>query len=223
MLTPSINLNLNLNARRHEAMSLPTIRPTIRLATLLVAALLLVSAPAQAQVNVDIDITLQGVTILHYYSNLDVTIDSTALAQMLGYGATEVDEGTEALTISAYPFSGTIAAALTAPTNDPSAVDLTIVNCWAVRSITAAGTNTVTTAITDGTLSHSVQGAGTDILISNARVTDGIQAAAASVQFNSPGLINPEFGDCVLELDMSTATYTGEYQDGVFTLQASTP
>ncbi len=187
-------------------------------------AMVLMMAPAAKAANVDIDITLEGITILHYYSNLDVTIDATALGQMLApLTSPEHDEGTEALTVSASPFSGTIASALTAPGSDPSAVDLTIVNCWAVRSITAAGTNTVTTAITDGTLSHSVEGAGTDIGISNPRVTDGVAAAALSVQFDSPGLVNPELGDCILELDMSTATHTGTYEDGEFTLVASTP
>lgn len=180
---------------------------------------------AAAQASVDIDITLQGITILHYYSNLDVTIDSTALAQMLGYAGSEVDEGTAgAITVSAYAFSGDadLASNITAPTGDPSAVDLTIQNAWAVRSITAAGTNTVTTAITDGILSHSVQGAGTDIGISNARVSDGT-STGASIQFNSPGLVNPQYGDVILQLDMTTATHTGEYQDGVFTLAATTP
>ncbi len=193
---------------------------TTGVAVLLAAVMM---APAADAASVDIDITLQGITILHYYANLDVTIDSTALAAMLNPLTAEYDEGVEALTISASPFSGTIASALTSPGSDPSAVDLTIVNCWAVRSITAAGTNTVTTAITTPTLSHSVQGAGTDIVISNARVTDGVQAAAASVQFDSPGLVNPELGDCILELDMTTATHTGTYEDGVFTLVASTP
>jgi hypothetical protein len=101
-------------------------------------------------------------------------------------------------------------------------VDLRIQNAWAVRSITAAGTNTVSTAITDNTLSHAVQGAGTDIIISNARVSDGV-STGASIQFNSPGLVNPQFGDVLLALDLTTATYTGAYEDGVFTLQASTP
>ena len=196
------------------------------LSALFVAALLTMVPAAEAQVNVDIDITVQGITILQYFSNLDVTIDSTALAQALGYAGTEVDEGTPsgAITVSAHPFSGDadLPTDITAPTNDLSAVDLTIQNAWAVRSITAAGTNTVTTGITDATLSHSVQGAGTDILISNARVSDGV-STGASIQFNSPGLINPQFGDVILELDMTTATHTGTYEDGVFTLQASTP
>jgi hypothetical protein len=197
-----------------------------QVAALLIAATLVTVPSATAQVSVDVDITLQGITILQYYSNLDVTIDSTALAQMLGYGGTEVDEGTPsgAITVSAFPFSGDadLPTDITAPSGDPSAVDLTIENAWAVRSITAAGTNTVTTAITDGTLSHSVQGAGTDILISNARVSDGV-STGASIQFASPGLVNPRFGDVILELDLTTATHTGEYQDGVFTLVASTP
>ena len=203
-----------------------SLRKTLRISSVAVlfVALLLMPAPTSEAADVDIDITLEGITILHYYSNLDVTIDATALGQMLApLTAPEHDEGTEALTISASPFSGTIASALTAPGSDPSAVDLTIVNCWAVRSITAAGTNTVTTGISTATLSHSVQGAGTDIVISNARVTDGVAAPAASVQFNSPGLFNPEFGDCILELDMTTATHTGTYENGVFTLVASTP
>lgn len=201
-------------------------RKTLVLCLIILGAVVLAPQDAEAQVNVDVDVTLQGITILHYYSNIDVTIDSTALAQMLGYAGTEVDEGTPsgAITVSAHPFSGDadLPTDITAPTNDPSAVDLTIQNVWAVRSITAAGTNTVTTTITDAVMSHTVQGAGTDIGISNARVTDGV-STGASIQFNSPGLVNPQFGDVILELDMTTATHTGTYEDGVFTLQASTP
>jgi len=200
-------------------------RKTLIFCLLACTAVVLAPSDAEAQVNVDIDITMQGITILHYYSNIDLTIDSTALTQMIGF-AGDVDEGTPsgAITVSAHPFSGDadLPTDITAPTNDPSAVDLTIQNAWAVRSITAAGTNTVSTSITDGTLSHSVQGAGTDIGISNARVTDGV-STGASIQFDSPGLLNPQFGDVILELDMTTATHTGEYQDGVFTLQATTP
>jgi hypothetical protein len=196
------------------------------LVVLACALALLTPNHAAAQASVDIDINLQGITILHYYSNLDVTIDSTALAQMLGFAGSTVDEGTPsaAITVSAHPFVGDadLPTDITAPSNDPSAVDLRIQNAWAVRSITAAGTNTVSTAITDNTLSHAVQGAGTDIIISNARVSDGV-STGASIQFNSPGLVNPQFGDVLLALDLTTATYTGAYEDGVFTLQASTP
>ena len=77
------------------------------LCALALTAILGMSQPASAQANVDIDITLQGITILHYFSNLDVTIDSTAMAQMLGYAGTLIDEGTAgAITGSAHPFSG---------------------------------------------------------------------------------------------------------------------
>ncbi|MCB1865964.1 MAG: hypothetical protein KDG50_11070 [Chromatiales bacterium] len=177
---------------------------------------------ATAQVNVDIDITLGGITILHYFSNLDVTIDATALTQMLGYGGTEVDEGTAgAITVSAFPFSGDAAMTATAPTNDPSDVDLTIQNAWAVRSITAAGTNTVEIVVTDDTLT---EGGGDTITITDAQVdTAGGTQGAGTVNFDSPGLVSPQYGDVILSLDLSLATTAGTYNDGVFTLEATTP
>jgi hypothetical protein len=191
----------------------------------LAAAWLFAATSAEAQASVQLDVTLEGMTVLHYYNDLDVTIDSAALSQALGFGGQAVDEGTaKAVTVSSLSGSGGGGLTLDvgAATDDPPVVDLTIRNVWALRSITAGGVNTVTTAITDPTLSHSVEGSGTDIVLANARVSDG-RSTGSSIPFKSPGLVAPRYGDVILELDISKATHSGTYQGGVFTLQAATP
>jgi hypothetical protein len=181
------------------------------------------TAAVAQQGPVDLDITLGSVTILHYFRNLDVTIDSTALTEMLGYATNPVNEDpADAITISAFPFvdSANLQGTITDPTNDPTAVDLTIQNAWAVRSNNANGTNTVTIAISDGTLAHT---SGDTITMSNGRVTVFGGTPGSSVQFPSPGMANPQYGDVILELDLTDATYSGEYVDGEFTLTAASP
>ncbi|PWB67970.1 MAG: hypothetical protein C3F15_17245, partial [Holophagae bacterium] len=170
---------------------------------LVLGAAVLAPAPAVAQQGpVDLDITLGSVTILHYFRNLDVTIDSTALTQMLGYGTNPVNEDpADPITISTWPFVGNanLQAHITDPTNDPAAVDLTIENAWSVRSNNANGTNTVTIAITNGLLTHT---SGDTIAMSNGRVTVDLGTPGASVTFPSPGMANPQYGDVILELDL---------------------
>jgi hypothetical protein len=201
-----------------------TMRRILVIGVLALAAAVVAPSPAAAQQGpVDIDITLGSVVILHYFQNLDVTLDATALAQMLGYGGTSVPEGTaDPITISAWPFSGdaNLQAHITNPTHDPAAVDLTIQNVWSVRSNTVNGTNSVTIAITDGTLTHS---SGRTITMSNGRVNTLGGTPAATITFPSPGMANPQYGDVILQLDLSNATRAGEYADGTFTLTASAP
>lgn len=199
-------------------------RKVFLIGVLALGAAVLSPSPAVAQQGpVDLDITLGSVTILHYFRNLDVTIDSTALTQMLGYATNPVDEDpADAITISAFPFVGNanLQAHITDPTNDPAAVDLTIENAWSVRSNNADGTNTVTIAITDGTLAHT---SGDTITMSDGRVTVDGGTPGATVTFPSPGMANPQYGDVILELDLTDATYAGEYVDGEFTLAAASP
>ena len=199
-------------------------RRVFLIAIVALGASALIPVPAAAQQGpVDLDITLGSVTILHYFRNLDVTIDSTALTQMLGYGSNPVNEDpADPITISAYPFVGNanLQAHITDPTHDPAAVDLTIQNAWSVRSNNANGTNTVTIAVTDGTLAHT---SGDTITMSNGRVTVLGGTPGGSVQFPSPGMANPQYGDVILELDLTDATYSGDYVDGEFTLAAASP
>jgi len=93
-------------------------------------------------------------------------------------------------------------------------------NAWSVRSNNANGTNTVTIAITDGTLAHTL---GDTIAMSNGRVNVAGGTAGSSVTFPTPGMATPQFGDVILELDLTNATYSGEYADGEFTLSATSP
>jgi hypothetical protein len=194
------------------------------IAIVALGVLALMPVPAAAQQGpVDLDITLGEVTILHYFRNIDVTLDATALTQMLGYTSNPVNEDPgDMITISAYPFVGNanLQAHITPPGNNGSAADLTIENAWAVRSNTTLGTNTVTIDITDGTLAHT---SGDTIIMSNERVTVDGGTPGTSVQFPSPGMANPQYGDVILELDLTDAAYAGEYVNGEYTLSATAP
>lgn len=185
-------------------------------------ALAFTAMPASAQATgaTDVDITLPDIVILHYFSNVDVTITDTALGSFLTGtpGDSSVDEGT----VAPLPggFTQDLGMGPSALTGDPSAAVLVLQNAWAVRSISLlGGTNTqLAIAITDNLLELSV--GGPSITISSGTVNDGT-SNADTITFAAPGLVNPQMGDVELTLDMSNAINAGEYVDGVFTLTAT--
>ena len=186
--------------------------------TIALVALSLNSAPvaAQATGDTDIDITIEGIVILHYFSEVDVTITSGALGSYLTGGAAAVDEGVGTGASGTMDFNLNISP--TALTGNPSAVVLTLQNAWAVRSLGGAGDMTQI-AITQNmpTLTH----AGGATMTITGHAVDAGTGPAATVLFASPGLVDPEYGDVQLTLDLTNATSAGEYVDGVFTLTAT--
>jgi len=178
------------------------------------------AANAQASGATDIDITLPDIVILHYFSNVDISITGDALGTFLTgvAGDQSIDEGTST------PVAGGLTqdlgigpSALTG--GDPAAAVLTLTSAWAVRSISLAGATdtTLDIALTDDTLTHA--GGGT-IVISAAAVDAGT-GPGDPITFTAPGLVNPEIGDVVLTLNLTDADAGGDYLDGVFTLTAS--
>jgi hypothetical protein len=206
-----------MNRKNRFARSLMT-----RMGLLGVLALAFTAMPASAQATgaTDIDITLPDIVILHYFSNVDVTITDTALGTFLtgNAGDSAFDEGTVA------PLAGGFTQDLgMGPSNltgDPSAAVLVLQNAWAVRAISLVGETTteLEITITDDTLELSV--GGPSIIITSGTVNDGA-SNAGTITFTTPGLVNPHMGDVELTLDMSNATNAGEYVDGVFTLEAT--
>jgi hypothetical protein len=186
----------------------------------LVLALTAMPASAQATGATDIDITLPDIVILHYFSNVDVTLTDTALGTFLTgvAGDSSVDEGTAIP--AAGGFTQDLAMVPSGLTGDPAAALLVLQNAWAVRAISlAGGTDTrLNIAVTDNLLELSA--GGPSITISSATVNDGT-SNAAQIDFASPGLVNPQMGSVELTLDMSAAIEAGQYVDGVFTLTAT--
>ena len=181
-------------------------------------ALLLFSSSAHAQATgaTDIDITLQGIVILHYFTDIDVTMSAAELGAYLTgtAGDSSIGEGTA----SGNGFNPDLAMSPSALTGDPSAALLTLQNSWAVRAIGNSGANTqVSISLTDDTLTHPD---GDTITITSATVSSGAVGPGASIQFAPPGLFIPRRGNVLLTLDLSSATVAGAYADAVFTLTA---
>jgi hypothetical protein len=180
------------------------------------------SVQAQASGASDLDITLPDIVVLHYFSDIDIDISAAALGTFLygtASGEIAINEGTAAPAAGGFTQDLTMTA--TAPTGDPSAVDLTLQNAWAVSSVRlwGAGAQTeVRISITDATLTHGAS--GDTITISSGEVSSGGLGPAASIQFDPTGLFTPRYGDVTLELDLTNATWGGVYEDGEFTLEA---
>ncbi|MCD4749135.1 MAG: hypothetical protein K8R59_07160 [Thermoanaerobaculales bacterium] len=177
-------------------------------------------ASAQATGATDVDITLPDIVILHYFTNVDLSITNTALGTFLtgSAGDASIDEGTAGPAAGGMTFDLNIVP--DGLTGNPAAVVLTLQNAWAVRAISlAAGTNTqLAITITDGTLDHNSTAA--TMSITAGTVDDG-NTTGSTISFATPGLVNPQSGDVILTLDMALAVNAGTYEDGVFTLVAT--
>lgn len=179
------------------------------------AALVPATARAQAVGATDVDINLPNIVVLHYFSNVDITINAATLEAFLGYGANTVDEGTKAASNSFSP-NVDISSSLTAPTGDPSAANLVLSNAWAVRALGGAGSSIqIAIANTDNTLTNATGGS---ITVSAVGVQTGGGGFAGTQTFAPTGLSTPKVGDVRLTLNMASAVRSGDYLDGVYTL-----
>ena len=206
-------------------LELTTPRRTLTAAAFAVTALVLVltASPVQAQAtgDTDVDINIPDIVILHYFSNVDITIGSNEFGTFLtgSPGDSSIDEGTVAP--AAGGFTQDLAMAPSALTGTPAAAVLTLQNAWAVRAVSlgAPGSQTqLAITLPDATLDHVTTAA--TMTISSAAVDDG-GGAAATITFNAPGMGNPQLGDVELTLDMTNSTDAGDYLDGVFRLTAT--
>ena len=166
------------------------------------------------------DINLPDIVILHYFSNIDISITSGAFGTFLTGvpGDQAYDEGTAAP--AAGGFTQDLGIGPSALTGNPGAAVLTLQNAWAVRSISIPGGSDTELTITntDATLDHTVTAA--TIVVTGVAVDDGT-SNASTITFSSPGIVNAARGDVELTLDMSNASNAGDYLDGVFTLTAT--
>ncbi len=217
-------------------------RPRLLLAVLAAAMLLcVVSAPpahAQAQGTTDVDIILDPLCILYFYSELDVTLDSDALADFLTdpdavFDATAngvdhylFDTGTSAATAIA----GTDFDATFVDPTDPlptalTGVLLNLLNVWSARCLVQVG-DTVEVEVERGTGGGApadvtlTSAASGDIVITDTgiRVTGGGAFTAEQTGLPiTPTLATPVVGDVQLTLDMSGVTNAGTFSSAAGT------
>ncbi|GAA0712188.1 hypothetical protein [Dokdonella soli] len=181
-----------------------------------------VSSAADVAVNVTIN---NGITILYYYSTLNVTID----ASTLGAGIAGCVAGTVAQTLNCDRGASTVAAtvtggqfvapftAVTTPMTGltPAAMPLVLQNVWAVRALGGASANTTVTAAV-GTNTTLKNGAASILVNNNIGIATGTAptlsgGASANVVFPDPGLANPVTGSVIMSLDLTNATTAGTY------------
>lgn len=153
-------------------------------------------------------VILQPVVVLDYYSEIDLTIDSTALQNLAGAPA---GQAAKAITATAGGSALTTDAAITPGTINLSAVPLTISNAWAVRSI---ATKTGTTSVTIG-LGSAAGTTATLTGVTDTSSTIGLSSPSTSFAAltGGTGFAAPTKGDVKMKLDLSGAksadTYAG--------------
>lgn len=187
------------------------------------AALLFNTSKVQAQnADVKLNITLNPITILYYYSTVNVTIPSAVLADFLcatsptiyNTSAGNCDRGASAALI-ATKTGGTVQAdgAITAPAFNTAAIPLVLQNVWSVRALGGSTGNT-TVQITAGAGINLVSGAAS-IGLSNFKVQSLPVVAGGTVTFADPGLGTARSGDVTLDLNLTNASVAGTYSSGV--------
>lgn len=184
------------------------------------------SASAQNAV-VDLNVTLSPITLLYYFSTVNVTVPSSAMAGMLcGSGtasaiyntsAANCDLGATGVLNATGSGSGLTAnGAIGANPGGTSgaAVPLTLQNVWAVRAIGGTSGNTTLT-ITLGASTTLTRTGGTETIVLSAPLVSTAPSVSgsgtAAVTFADPGLVTAQQGNVALTLNMTNATASGLY------------
>lgn len=195
-------------------------------AALVAAGVAAFPSSAFAQATVDVNITISnGITILYYYSALDINLDSTTLGSLLTTGCTA---GTVAGTfncdagaagpVTATAAGGVVTASFTGPgggTLNTAAVPLVLSNVWSVRAVGGNSANT-TVQISRGADNSLVNGGASILINDNYGIATGatatlLGASPRNVQFPDPGLGGLVTGSVALSLNLTNATATGPY------------
>ncbi|MEO8671335.1 MAG: hypothetical protein ABI411_08470 [Tahibacter sp.] len=207
------------------------------LAASLLALIAAATAPtnALAQANVDVNITIgNGITLLYYYSVLDITIDTTSLATLLtsgcalnsipgppivsSYNCNRGNGGTPAMSATGSAVTATFAAPAPAAGGvDLTAVPLILANVWSVRAV---GGNSTSTAVqvargADNTLVNGAASIAINnsygIAVGPTATLTGASPQVTTPAFADPGLATPVNGSVALSLNLSGATLSGAY------------
>lgn len=193
-----------------------------------IGALLGANTASAQNAVVDLNVTLSPITLLYYFSTVNVDVPSAAMAGMLcGSGTVSgIYSGDRAncnlgasgtLTASGTGTGLTANGAIGAAPGGFTAtnVPLTLQNVWAVRAIGGTGANTSVTITLGTSTSLLLNGTGTpSIVLSTPTVSTSTATAGngtATVTFPDPGLVNAQQGDVGLRLNLSNATAAGLY------------
>lgn len=198
-----------------------TLRASTLAASLAIAlGMAFTPAPAVADTvtgNTVFKIILQPTTVLYYYSEIDLTIPSAALATLAGSGSAKLVATT--VTGSA-PTSSTVTADAKISPTAPSLsnVALTLSNAWGVYSITSPGNTTTVSVAFAGTtpnaatLTGGTAGSGT-IDLSN---------PGTSVKpFSGTGFGSAQVGDVTMNMDLSKAAAADTYAGASIVITAT--
>lgn len=195
-------------------------------AALVAAGVAAFPSAAFAQANVDVNITISnGITILYYYSALDINLNSTTLASLLTTGCTagtlagtfNCDAGA-AGPVTATAAGGVVTASFAGPGGgsiNTSAVPLVLSNVWSVRAVGGNSANT-TVQISRGADNSLVNGTSSIAINDNYGIATGATtglggASPQTVTFADPGLGGLVTGSVALSLNLTNATATGTY------------
>ncbi|HXD83194.1 MAG TPA: hypothetical protein VN599_02070 [Rudaea sp.] len=200
-------------------------------ALLLVVGALFGSGTASAQnAVVDLNVTLSPITILYYFSTVNVTVPSSAMAGMLcGSGAAGAIYNTSAANcdlgasgaLNATGGAGGLTANGTIGTSpggfNAAAVPLTLQNVWAVRAVGGTSANTTVSISLGASTNLTLNGGAVaqKIVISGPLVSTAPNVSgnnSTAVTFADPGLVNAQQGNVALTLDLSAATVAGLYE-----------
>lgn len=204
-----------------------TLRASALAASLaIVLGMALTPTPAAADTatgNTAFKVILQPVTLLYYYSAVNLTIPSSALLTLAGGNPAGL--GAQALTASGT--SSTLSASLASPAGGAatgiSNAALTLSNFWAVRSITtpSSGSTKVTVSFASGTatptatLTGAASGSTASIALSNLATTNGSG-------FTGTGLGGtPQTGNVTMNMNLSNATTADTYQGATIYISAT--
>ena len=196
---------------------------TTALAASLAAVLGLAAAPTAmadtATGNTLFTVKLSPVTLLYYYAQINLTLDSTAMLAVAGGSPAAL--AATALTATSGNVSGgavSLSAGITpSAVAGINAVGLDITNAWAVRSVTTAGSGktTVSVAFSGGptaTLNGAVD-TTSNIVLSNA----GTNVAP----FAGTGLGGVQLGDIKMNMNLANAKSADTYGTATIVITAT--
>ena len=166
-------------------------------------------------------VILQPVTLLYYYSAVNLTIPSSALLTLAGGAPTALGaQGVNAAASNAT----TLSASLTTPSGTAPSVNnvaLTLSNFWAVRSITtpSSGSTKVTVSFASGTATPTATLSGTANTSAKIALSN---LATANGSFTGTGFGGtPQTGNVTMNMDLSNATAADTYAGATIYISAT--
>lgn len=178
---------------------------------------------AAATGSTTFSVILQPVTLLYYYSAVNLTIPSSVLLTLAG----GTPAGLSASAVSAGGTSSTLTASLTSPAGATAAgisnAALTISNFWAVQSITTPGTGktTVTVSFANGAATPTATLNG---VTTNSTATIGLSALATTNGGGFPGTGlggTAQTGNVSMDMNLSNASTADTYSGATIYITAS--